>query len=91
LGQTIFLEPNKSIQLLEFLTSTGLQIKTDPGIRIVFLAFFLLMVSTYTSFISYSQIWGVDTNSVLTLAGTSNRAILFFQEEFRKLKANSLF
>jgi hypothetical protein len=38
------------------------------------------------SFVSYSQIWGVEEKEFLLLAGTANRAVLYFQEEFRKLK-----
>ena len=42
------------------------------------------MISTYTSFISYSQIWG-RKSAKITVAGNSNRAVLFFQTEFRNL------
>jgi hypothetical protein len=44
------------------------------------------MISTYVSFISYSQIWGVEEKGLLVLAGKSNRAVLYFQEEFRKIQ-----
>ena len=84
LGQTIYLK-NEKITFSEFLTSTGLQIKADPGIRTVYLSFFLLIISTYASFISYSQIWGAENLNNITLAGNSNRAVLFFQAEFRKI------
>jgi cytochrome c biogenesis protein len=85
LGQPIYLMGNEQLVFLDFITSTGLQIKTDPGIQIVYTAFLLLMVSTYISFISYSQIWATQTNDVLDLVGNSNRAVLFFQAEFRKI------
>ena len=86
LGQTLFINKNQSITLYDFITSTGLQIKIDPGLRIVYLSFFLLICSTYISFVSYSQIWGIEKKNRLFLAGTSNRAVLYFQEEFRKIK-----
>jgi cytochrome c biogenesis protein len=41
--------------LLEIISSTGLQIKTDPGIPIIYLGFFFLMISTLISYITYSQ------------------------------------
>ena len=85
IGQIIILPNNDSIVFSEFLTSTGLQIKADPGIRTVYLSFFLLMLSTYVSFISYSQIWGTEILNNYNLAGNSNRAVLFFQSEFRKI------
>jgi hypothetical protein len=48
------------------------------------------MVSTYVSFISYSQVWGVEKSKQVVLAGMSNRAVLFFQEEFKKIKLKVL-
>lgn len=90
IGQTVSLTPFENIRFIEFLTSTGLQIKVDPGIRTVYLSFFLLMVSTYASFITYSQIWGTETQSVINIAGNSNRAVLFFQSEFRRLLNQSI-
>lgn len=85
LGNTLFLDNQNKVIFSEFLTSTGLQVKTDPGIKIVYLAFFFLMVSTYVSFFSYSQIWGSEKANQTTLLGISNRAVLMFQKEFRYL------
>jgi cytochrome c biogenesis protein len=50
------------ITLLEIISSTGLQIKTDPGIPVIYLGFFLLMLSTLISYITYSQIWIIQKN-----------------------------
>ena len=85
LGQPLSLNNQDVIMFSDFLTSTGLQIKVDPGLKTVYFAFFLLMVSTYASFISYSQIWSTEIKSKISLTGNSNRAVLFFQTEFRKL------
>lgn len=85
LGEVVSLTNELKLQFLEFLTITGLQLKTDPGINTIYFSFFLLMVSTYVSFISYSQIWGVEECHQLTVMGTSNRAVLFFQAQFRTL------
>lgn len=89
LGQRVDLTSDTSLTFSEFLTSTGLQIKADPGIRTVYLAFFLLMVSTYVSFISYSQIWGAEKPNQFNTAGNSNRAVLFFQSEFKRILSRS--
>ena len=86
LGDQILIGDEISLQLLDFITSTGVQIKTDPGLQTVYFSFFFLMCSTYISFISYSQVWGIEEKKYLLLAGTSNRAVLYFQEEFRKIK-----
>ena len=90
LGNIFLLNGKFSVQLYDFITSTGLQIKIDPGLSTVYFSFLFLMVSTYVSFISYSQVWGVEKSKQVILAGTSNRAVLFFQEEFKKIKLKVL-
>jgi cytochrome c biogenesis protein len=72
------------ITLLEIISSTGLQIKTDPGIPVIYLGFFLLMLSTLISYITYSQIWIIQKNQKLFIGGTTNRAIFDFELEFFK-------
>ena len=78
------------IQFLDYMTTTGLQIKVDPGISIVYFSFLLLMLAIYVSFFTYSQMWSIETNSQLLIGGKSNRAVLFFQEEFRKIFRSSI-
>ena len=85
IGELIALNSNINIQFVEFITSTGLQIKSDPGISIVYLSFLLLMTSIYISFFTYSQIWSFDTLKETFVGGQSNRAVLAFQEELRKI------
>jgi len=72
----------KPFTLLEILSSTGLQIKTDPGIPIIYSGFFFLMLSTLISYITYSQIWIIQKNQKLFIGGTTNRAIFDFELEF---------
>lgn len=84
-GEKINLSSNSEFEVSELITSTGLQIKTDPGLRVVYLSFFLLICSVYASFISYSQIWGIERYNSILFSGNSNRAVLFFQTEFKKL------
>jgi len=73
------------VQFLSLLTTTGLQIKSDPGIQTVYFSFLLLMLSIYVSFFTYSQIWLVETAQKISVGGNSNRAVLFFQQQFRKI------
>ena len=73
------------LSLLEIISSTGLQIKTDPGIPIIYLGFFFLMVSTLISYSTYSQIWIIQKNQQIFIGGTTNRAIFEFELEFLKL------
>jgi len=72
------------ITLLEIISSTGLQIKTDPGIPIIYLGFFFLMLSTLISYITYSQIWIIQKNQQIFIGGNTNRAIFEFELEFFK-------
>ena len=73
-----------SISLLEIINSTGLQIKTDPGIPVIYIGFFFLMVSTLISYINYSQIWIIQKNQKIFIGGNTNRAIFEFELEFFK-------
>ena len=74
----------RPITLLEIISSTGLQIKTDPGIPIIYLGFFFLMISTLISYITYSQIWIIQKNKKIFIGGNTNRAIFEFELEFFK-------
>ena len=75
----------QSFTLLEILSSTGLQIKTDPGIPVIYIGFFFLMLSTLISYITYSQIWIIQKNQKLFIGGTTNRALFDFELEFFKI------
>lgn len=72
------------LTLLEIISSTGLQIKTDPGIPIIYSGFFFLMISTLISYVTYSQVWVIQQNNKLFIGGTTNRAAFEFELEFFK-------
>lgn len=72
------------LTFLEVISSTGLQIKTDPGIPMIYSGFFFLMLSTLLSYITYSQIWIIQKNQKLFIGGTTNRATFNFELEFFK-------
>ncbi len=76
---------NQPLTFVEIISSTGLQIKTDPGIPMIYSGFFFLMVSTLLSYITYSQIWLIQRNQKLFIGGTTNRAIFDFELEFFKV------
>ena len=73
------------LTLLEIISSTGLQIKTDPGIPMIYSGFFFLMISTLISYITYSQVWMIQKNHQIFIGGTTNRAIFEFELEFFKV------
>lgn len=73
--------------LTDIISSTGLQIKSDPGIPLIYAGFFLLMVSTLMSYITYSQIWIIQYNRQIFIGGNTNRATFDFELElFQFLK-----
>jgi cytochrome c biogenesis protein len=83
LNETVYFK--ESFTFLEILSSTGLQIKTDPGIPFIYIGFFFLMFSTLISYITYSQIWIIQKSQKLFIGGTTNRAIFDFELEFFKI------
>ena len=76
---------NFPITLVDILSSTGLQIKTDPGIPLIYTGFFFLMVSTLISYITYSQIWVIKDKKKMFIGGNTSRATFDFEIEFFKL------
>ena len=70
--------------LMDILSSTGLQIKSDPGIVLIYLGFLFLMISTLISYITYSQVWILQKNRQLFVGGNTNRALFDFELEFLK-------
>ena len=81
--------PNLSI--LEIITETGLQIKTDPGIPLIYFGFGLLMISSLISYLSFTQFWLTKRNQKIFIGGTSNRAKLNLRLEFLNLTVPYLF
>lgn len=79
------LKLGNSLILIDILSSTGLQIKADPGITLIYLGFLFLMVSTLISYITYSQIWIVQDKQKIFIGGNTTRATFEFELEFLKL------
>ncbi|HEY9875311.1 MAG TPA: cytochrome c biogenesis protein [Candidatus Obscuribacterales bacterium] len=69
------------LSLLDVIGSTGLQIKADPGIPIVYAGFGLLMLSVMMSYVSHSQIWALQKDGRLYVGGRTNRAQVTFERE----------
>jgi cytochrome c biogenesis protein len=72
---------SKKIQICEFINATGIQIKADPGLALIYSGFFFLLISILTSYISYSQIWLSQINNQVILGGLTNRAKIEFEFE----------
>ena len=85
----IFTLNGHSIRVIDIVPSTGLQVKSDPGTLLVYLGFFMLMLSTLLSYVSYSQVWAVKDTNKLCVAGQTNRAVFIFEKHFDEMLANT--
>ena len=63
------------------MTDTGLQIKTDPGLKYVYTGFLTLIISIMASYVSYSQIWIYNQDNLIYIQGMTNRSKLYFEDE----------
>jgi cytochrome c biogenesis protein len=70
-----------TLKILDVIGSTGLQIKADPGIPIVYSGFALLMLGVVMSYFSHSQIWALQKGDRLYVGGKTNRAQVAFEQE----------
>jgi cytochrome c biogenesis protein len=87
LGEQIL--PN--ILILEILPSTGLLIKYDPSIFLIYLGFGLLMLTACLSYLPYTQIWIFSDlkNSYLFIGCSTNRGKIKLEIEFENLIRSS--
>lgn len=78
-------------ELIDFISSTGLQIKSDPGTIFIYFGFGFLMLSTFLSYLSFSQIWTIfdglkNKKNLIILAKTSRSKFSFDTEIFKITK-----
>jgi len=73
------------LQVQELIGATGLQIKADPGVPIVYAGFALLMLGVVMSYASHSQIWALEAGDRFYLGGRTNRAQVSFERELLEL------
>lgn len=71
-----------TITVVDVIGSTGLQVKADPGIPLIYGGFGLLMLGVIMSYVSHSQVWVLEQDGVLYVGGRTNRAQLTFEQEF---------
>ena len=76
---------SQEIEVIEFIPETGLQIKSDPGIPLIYFGFGLLLISVFLSYRSFSQIWLHQKNKNILIGGQTNRAQLNFEKEILEI------
>lgn len=71
--------------LIERVTgATGLELKSDPGVPLVYAGFGLLIVTTFLSFVSHSQVWAAeDAEGALHVGGKTTKQKGAFEDELR--------
>jgi cytochrome c biogenesis protein len=70
-----------TLKVDDVIGSTGLQIKSDPGIPMVYTGFGLLMLGVMMSYVSHSQIWALQKGDHFYIGGRTNRAQVAFERE----------
>ncbi len=70
-----------TLKIKKLIGSTGLQIKADPSIPLVYLGFGFLMLGVMMSYVSHSQVWALEENGELYVGGKTNRAQVTFERE----------
>lgn len=80
IGQSLAID-GINIKLIDIIGSTGLQIKADPGVPIVYTGFALLMIGVVMSYFSHSQIWALEQDNSFYFGAKTNRAQVSFERE----------
>ncbi|KOM50868.1 hypothetical protein LR48_Vigan08g169500 [Vigna angularis] len=73
------------IVIVDAIGSSGLDLKTDPGVPVVYAGFGALMITTCISYLSHSQIWALQDGTTVFIGGKTNRAKMEFPEEMNLL------
>ncbi|BAQ64166.1 cytochrome c biogenesis protein [Geminocystis sp. NIES-3709] len=74
-----------TLKVLNLVGSTGLQIKADPGVPLVYLGFALLMIGVVMSYVSFSQVWALQEGDRYFIGGKTNRAQVAFEKEIGQI------
>jgi cytochrome c biogenesis protein len=75
----------KNLSILDILPSTGLLIKYDPSIQIIYFGFGLLMLTACFSYLPYTQIWIFNQKKNSWLGSSTNRGKIQLEIEFENL------
>ncbi|KAI6677818.1 hypothetical protein NL676_038614 [Syzygium grande] len=73
------------VVIVDAIGSTGLSLKTDPGVPIVYAGFGALMLTTCISYLSHTQVWALQDGTAVFVGGKTNRAKAEFPEEMNRL------
>ena len=82
---------NVPIRVIDVLPSSGLLLKKDPGIPLVYMGFTITLIGGLLSIISTQQLWAVsdEENKCIHIGGISNRNLSGLANEMPRLISNS--
>nr|YP_009730794.1 cytochrome c biogenesis protein [Cladosiphon okamuranus]QAY81031.1 cytochrome c biogenesis protein [Cladosiphon okamuranus] len=86
IGDMIYNIDNIGLNLIDVISSTGIQIKSDPGIQLIYFGFFFLIFSSLISYISFSEFWLLYSPMKVISGGKTNRAKVKYNLEFLNFK-----
>ncbi len=74
----------KKLKIINVLPSSGILIKHDPGVPIVYLGFSITLIGSILSIISTKQLWIIaeEDNNIVHIGGLSNRNLSGFATQF---------
>lgn len=75
----------ENLRLIDILASTGLLIKYDPSIIVIYFGFGLLMITTLLSYLPYTQIWILNEKNNCWIGSSTNRGKIQLEIEFENL------
>jgi len=76
------------LTLLDVLGSTGIELKADPAVTLVYTGFAFFLVSIFLCSIAFCQIWALQEGSTVHLGGKSNRVSLNISREIKIILNN---
>ena len=74
-----------NLVLLEIIPATGLQIKYDPSIILIYFGFGLLMITACLSYLPYNQLWIFNNRNISWIGSSTNRGKIKLEIEFENL------
>jgi cytochrome c biogenesis protein len=74
-----------SKKIIEIIPATGLQIKYDPSIKYIYFGFGLLILTTFMSYLPYTQIWIYSTSNLCWFGCLTNRGKISLEIEFENI------
>nr|QIE12465.1 cytochrome c biogenesis protein [Ectocarpus siliculosus] len=86
IGDMIYNTDLMGLNLIDIISSTGIQIKCDPGIQLIYFGFFFLIFSSLISYISFSEFWLLYFPFKVISGGRTNRAKVKYNLEFLNFK-----